>query len=61
MLTFEGEIIASHTVPTVPCRMNSKKLGRGGGDKVKEVPIRRVAKPERDCEQQENVFPVTVT
>lgn len=60
MLTFEGERTASHTVPTVPCRMNSKKLG-GGGDKVKEVPIRGLAKPERDCEQQENVFPVTVT
>lgn len=57
MLTFEGEITASHTVPTVPCRTNSKKLkGWGGRNKAEVVPIRGLAEPERDCEQQENVI-----
>lgn len=60
MLTFEGEITASHTVPTVPCRTKSKKL-KWGGNKAEVVPIRGLAKPERDCEQQENVFPITAT
>lgn len=39
----------------------SPRNSRGGKNKAEVIPIRGLAKPERNCEQQENVFPITAT